>query len=76
MMCWKVERWGGNRDDKRRVVFIGSEDKAVEKFMVTYQSLRQGSFVELVDPHGRTVRRVIGLGRGRSPGDIIVELSQ
>lgn len=68
-MAWKVERWGGNANHKRSVVFIGSEDKAREKFHAIYLSLRQG-VVELVNPEGQTVKR-FGAGRGRSPGNIV-----
>jgi hypothetical protein len=68
-MTWKVERWGGNANHKRHVVFLGSEDKARERYREIYLALRQGS-VELVDDQGRTVRRY-GSGRGRSTGNIV-----
>ena len=68
-MTWKVERWGGNANHNRRVVFLGSEDKAREKYAAVYRDLRQG-VVELVDPAGQTVKR-FGVGRGRSPGNIV-----
>jgi hypothetical protein len=68
-MTWKVERWGGNANHKRRVVFLGSEDKATERYWKIYQALRQG-YVALINPEGRIQRRY-GSARGRSPGNII-----
>jgi hypothetical protein len=67
-MNWKVERWGGNANHKRRVVFAGDEDAARERYHQVYLELRQG-VVELIDPEGRTVRRY-GASRGRSSGSI------
>lgn len=67
-MTWKVERWGGAAHHKRRVIFLGSEDKAREKYQATYLALRQG-LVALVDPDGKTVRQY-GASRGRSSGNI------
>lgn len=67
-MCWRVERWGGNANHKRRTVFLGSEDLATQKFEVLYRELRQG-VVELIAPDGRLARRY-GSGRCRSSGNI------
>jgi hypothetical protein len=67
-MCWKVERWGGNPNHKRRVIFLGSEDRAREKYHAVYLALRQG-LVELINPEGQIVKRY-GSGRGRSSGSI------
>jgi len=55
-MVWKVERWGGNQNHKRRVVFIGSEDLARERWEKEHIKLRQG-VVELVDDDGKTIKR-------------------
>jgi hypothetical protein len=55
-MSWKVERWGGTDRYPRRVVFIGSEDKAREKYAKVYRTMRQGT-VELLDGKGETIDR-------------------
>ena len=68
-MSWTVERWGGNANHKRRVVFIGSENLARERYQKIYTDLRQG-IVELFDDEGRSVKR-FGAGAGRAPGNII-----
>lgn len=68
-MTWKVERWGGNSNHERRVVFLGSEDQARKRYDRIYTDLRQG-LVALVDPDGRTVKQ-FGSGRGRAAGNIV-----
>jgi len=47
-MTWKVERWGGNSNHKRRIVFRGKPDAARAKFHKIREALRQG-LVELID---------------------------
>jgi hypothetical protein len=54
--AWKVERWGGTSRYPRRVVFIGSEDKARAVYAKLYRALRQGT-VELIDGKGEVIDR-------------------
>lgn len=68
-MSWQVERWGGNRNHERRIVFVGSEQLARMWFQRVYEDLRQG-IVALINDKGETVERY-GAGRGRSPGTIV-----
>lgn len=55
-MTWKVERWGGGAHHKRRVVFLGSEDKARARYYRDAPGVKRG-ILELVGPSGGTVAR-------------------